>query len=112
MSYTIKTREVDGKLVVSVEAPLGERFGPTRVAVRTKHLVAKLAEKNIQHGACVKESYVTGWREETRRGEWVFELPKAKPAPKKTPVAEESAVKKPAPKRKYTRKKKKTEDKE
>ena len=34
-----------------------------------------------------------------------------KSAPKKTPVAEESAVKKPAPKRKYTRKKK-TEDKE
>ena len=45
------------------------------------------------------------------------EKPKPKPkrtrksAPKKTPVAEESAVKKPAPKRKYTRKKK-TEDKE
>ena len=34
-----------------------------------------------------------------------------KSAPKKTPVAEESAVKKPAPKRKYTRKKK-AEDKE
>ena len=36
---------------------------------------------------------------------------KTKPAVKKTPVAEESAVKKPAPKRKYTRKKK-AEDKE
>ncbi len=34
-----------------------------------------------------------------------------KSAPKKTPVAEESAVKKPAPKRKYTRRKK-AEDKE
>ena len=34
-----------------------------------------------------------------------------KPAPKKTPVVGESAVKKPAPKRKYTRKKK-TEAKE
>lgn len=47
----------------------------------------------------------------------VEKKPKPKPkrtrksAPKKTPVAEESAVKKPAPKRKYTRKKK-TEDKE
>ena len=47
----------------------------------------------------------------------VVEKPKPKPkrtrksAPKKTPVAEESAVKKPAPKRKYTRRKK-TEDKE
>ena len=110
MSYTIKTREVDGKLVVSVEAPLGERFGPTRVAVRTKHLVAKLAEKNIQHGACVQEAYVTGWREETRRGEWIFEMPKKAPAKKapakKAPKAE--AVEK--PKRKYT--KKKAEDKE
>ena len=105
MSYTIKTKEVDGKLVVSVEAPLGERFGPTRVAVRTKHLVAKLAEKNIQHGACVKESYVTGWREETRRGEWVFEMPKKAPA-KKAPKAEAAEK----PKRKYT--KKKAEDKE
>ena len=47
----------------------------------------------------------------------VEEKPKPKPkrtrksAPKKTPVAGESAVKKPAPKRKYTRRKK-TEDKE
>ncbi len=111
MSNTIKTKEVNGKLVVFVEAPLGGRFGPTRVAIRTKHLVAMLAEKNIQHGACIKEAYVTGWREETRRGEWIFELPKAKPAPKKTPVAEEPAEKKPAPKRKYTRRKK-VEDKE
>ena len=99
MSNIIETKEVNGNLVVSVEAPLGERFGPSRVAIRTKHLVAILAERNIKHGDCIKEDYVTGWREETRKGEWVFKLPKKAPAKKVAKAVKKAAPKKAAAKK-------------
>ena len=80
-----EVKEVGNKLVVVVEVPLGERFGPTRVALRTNKLLKILAEKKIAHGECVEEAYVRSWREETRRGEWIFELPERpkKAAPRK-----------------------------
>tara|TARA_R110002110_G_scaffold253439_2_gene469313 strand:+ start:163 stop:483 length:321 start_codon:yes stop_codon:yes gene_type:complete len=85
-----ETRKVDGKLVVHIGVPPGQRTDETRVVIKTPDVIRFLKEKEIAHGACLEQSCIRNYRPAETSATWVFELPatspklSAKAPPKKT----------------------------
>jgi hypothetical protein len=68
--------EREGRLHVLVEMPpYNYNYGIPKDHIRTGDVQRLLAERGVEYGACVKEAHVKNWREATRRGEWIFDIP-------------------------------------
>ena len=72
----IDIREEDEKLYVYVEVPHeGTPGGTPAIRLETSDICALLDEREIKYGDCLKKDSVRNWRENTRKGEWIFEIP-------------------------------------
>jgi len=102
--------EKDGKVFVFVEIPYKRETEGSRdrifVRVQTEDIISKLSEKKIKHGKAIKESNIHNWRENTRRGTWIFEKKTIKPLDKPAEKVILSKEEKPALKNKSKAKKK------
>ena len=79
--------------------------GVPKIRIFTEDVSLELSNRGIDHGKAVKEVVIKNYREDTRRGTWIFEKKKLdKPAEKVILSKEE----KPAPKKRKSRAKKKT----
>ena len=74
---TFNIEEKDGKVFVFVEIPYKREFeGSTeraKIRVQTEDVVARLAEEKVSHGKAIEAADVRNWRDDTRRGTWIFE---------------------------------------
>ena len=79
-----EVEEREGRLHVLVEMP------PYNYNYRIPN--DPIRPGSVEYGACVKEAHVKNWREATRRGEWIFEIPVDIPA-EPVIIEEEKSVK-------------------
>jgi len=112
MKFDVKKE--DGKVIVKVEILHQRRTHPIveRQRIQTEDVLGELESRGIKHGKVIQASDVRNWREDTRRGTWVFEEKATKPLDKPAEKVilevekEETIAKKPKAKKKSTRKKK------
>jgi len=97
---------------ISVFAQIARRqktVGVPKIRIFTEDISLELSNRGVEHGRALKEVVIKNYREDTRRGTWVFEKKMTKPLDKSAekvilPIEEE----KPAPKKRKSRAKKKT----
>ena len=112
MKFDIK--QEGGKVIVEVELPHQRRNHPVipRQRAQTEDVLRELESRGIRPGKAIQTPDVKNWREQTRRGTWVFEEKTTKPLDKPAEKVilevekEKTIAKKPKAKTKSTRKKK------
>ena len=70
---TIQIEEKDGKIYVHVELPLRhDNTGVEKMACTISNVTAELERREIVFGECLEGKKLRNWREDTRRGIFVF----------------------------------------
>ena len=112
MKFDVKKE--DGKVIVKVEILHQRRTHPIveRQRIQTEDVLGELESRGIRPGEAIQTPDVKNWREQTRRGTWVFEEKTTKPLDKPAEKVilevekEKTIANKPKTKKKSTRKKK------
>ena len=87
-----ETREEDGKLYVYIEVPHAWELAKIpKIVLNTQDVCAILKERGIKYGNCLQSEELKNWRENTRKKEWIFEIPIDK-AEKHVIIQEEKSV--------------------
>ena len=112
MKFDVKKE--DGKVIVKVEILHQRRTHPIveRQRIQTEDVLGELESRGIKHGKAIQTSDVRNWKEDTRKGTWIFEEKATKPLDKPAEKVilevekEKTIANKPKAKKKSTRKKK------
>jgi hypothetical protein len=73
MFNTIQIEEKDEKVYVHVElAPRHENTGVAKMACTSSDVAAELEKREIVFGECLEGKKLRNWREDTRKGTFVF----------------------------------------
>ena len=112
MKFDIK--EEGEKIIVKVEILHQRRARPVieRQRIQTEDVLRELESRGIKHGKAIQTSDVRNWKEDTRKGTWIFEEKATKPLDKPAEKVilevekEKTIANKPKAKKKSTRKKK------
>jgi len=112
MKFDVKKE--DGKVIVKVEILHQRRTHPIveRQRIQTEDVLGELESRGIKHGKAIQTSDVRNWKEDTRKGTWIFEEKATKPLDKPAEKVilevekEKTIANKPKTKKKSTRKKK------
>ena len=112
MKFDIKKE--NGRIIVELEIPHQRRTPPIiiRQRIQTEDVLKELESRGIKHGKTIQISDVRNWKEDTRRGTWIFEEKTTKPLDKPAEKVilevekEKTIANKPKAKKKSTRKKK------
>jgi len=112
MRFDIKKE--NGKVIVEVELPHQRRSHPVieRQRFQTEDVLRELKLRKIKHGKTIQAASVKNWREDTRKGTWIFEEKATKSLDKPAEKVilevekEKTIANKPKTKKKSTRKKK------
>ena len=112
MKFNVKKE--DGKVIVKVEILHQRRTRPVveRQRVQTEDVLGELESRGIKHGKAIQTADLRNWKEDTRKGTWIFEEKATKPLDKPAEKVilevekEKTIANKPKAKKKSTRKKK------
>ena len=100
MFDTTKIEEKDGKLYVYVELPFrNDRAGVAKMTCRASDVATELESRNLTFGECLEGRKLQNWREDTRKGTYVFSKKTLDKAEESVIIKEEKVVK-PKPTRK------------
>ena len=96
---TFDVSEEDQKIIIYIEIPHRTIKKPEKFTFNTSDLISELQNRGLKVGECLKSNTLINYRENNRKGTWIFSK-KALDKPAKDVIIKEEKEAKPKPTRK------------